>query len=349
MEDKKTALVTGACGFIGSHMVDFLLDQGYSVVATDTEQAYKGKHHLDPNVCFIPADITEKTGLIQVFYNPDRHFDYVFHIAAIFDYTKPPHLLYKVNVEGTYNLLNMIRKTRQKPAIVVWSSGSVYGVTGEMPAYETTPVSPKNNYERSKLEQERLALSFAKANDLPLAVIRPAAVYGPRSKYGVAIPVLMVASGQIPFIIGPGKYSQSFVHVQDVCQAAEFLATRITATHGEIYNICDSSRYTAEEMFLWVEKCLRETGRNDVKFLRISGRAFHYPLWGLKPLLWWNDFRYTKRGLRPKIERDLVDYLNAPFLMSNLKIRLLNFELAYPDAREGVKKTIEWYAKEGLI
>ena len=198
-------------------------------------------------------------------------------------------------------------------------------------------------------EQEKLALYFAKSYNLKLSVIRPAAVYGPRSKYGAAVPIIMIASGQIPFIIGPGNYIESFVHVLDVCRAAEFVAENIDRTNGQIFNVCDSSRFTIEEMFLWVEKCLQEVGRDDVKLLRFAGKPIHYPLWWLKPLLWWNDWRYGSGGVRPKVERDLIDYLASPFLMSNSKIRFLGFEFLYPDAKIGVKETIEWYKKEGLL
>lgn len=357
---RKTALVTGACGFIGSHMVDYLLRLGWVVVATDTDRAFQEK--LDfirdrwgsngGNFWFFTADLTDPPSLDDAILPALRqfNFDAVFHIAAVFNYSASPQLLHQVNVEGTYNLLKAVKENCPKPpSVVVWSSGSVYGVTGYEAVYETDRVNPKNNYERSKLEQEKVAFDFAREYGLALSVIRPAAVYGSRSKYGAAVPIMMIASGQIPFVIGSGEFVESFVHVEDVCRAAEFIAENSGKTSGQIYNVCDNSRYSIEEMFLWVEKCLQNAGRKDVQLLRFGERLFHYPTWALKPLMWWNKWRYVKRGLAPKVEQDLIDYIGSPFLMSNTKLRLLGFELAHPDAKAGIKEMIEWYKKEGLL
>lgn len=356
---RKTALVTGACGFIGSHMVDYLLKLGWVVVATDTVRAFERDDFIHDffedslgSFWFFSADLTDPSSLENAILPALRqfNFDAVFHVAAIFNYSASPQLLHQVNVEGTCNLLKAVKENCPKlPSVVAWSSGSVYGITGHEAVCENSPVNPKNNYERSKLEQERAAFDFAKEYGLKLSVIRPAAVYGPRSKYGAAVPITMIASGQIPFIIGSGEFVESFVHVEDVCRAAEFIAQNSDKTSGQIYNVCDSSRYSIEEMFLWVEKCLQDAGRKDVQLLRFGKRLFHYPLWALKPLMWWNKWRYVDRRLAPKVERDLIDYIGSPFLMSNTKLRLLGFELAHPDAKAGIKEMIERYKKEGLL
>src|SRR3989344_6452026 len=121
---KPTALVTGACGFIGSHMVDYLLGQGYKVTATDTEQAFLlasvyNKHAVrrlsDPFCEFLAANLNNPKSLEEIF---KTEFNDVFAVASVFDYTKPPQLLYQVNVEGMFNLLNAIKNAEQSPKIV---------------------------------------------------------------------------------------------------------------------------------------------------------------------------------------------------------------------------------------
>lgn len=339
------ALITGACGFVGRHMLDLLIKKGgFEVTATDLHC----KKQLDPKIKFDQADLTDQSSLENIF--KKRPFDYVFHAAAIFDYSAPPASLRKVNVDGTKNLLSLIKKYSPRAITVLWSSGAIYGGADKIAAEESLP-RPENNYELSKLEQEKAAGKF---KDLKLIVIRPAAVYGPGSVYGAATTLFMIARGQIPFLIGNGKSAASLVHVSDVVGAALYLAERYNRISSEIktgkpeikyiFNISDDSQYTNDELFLWMEKCLRDEGRTDVKLLR-----FHYPIWALKPLVWLNSYWAKKSGKRPPLEADLAGYLGASRLMSNAKLKSLGYQLRYPDTKIGIKETIEHYKEAGMI
>lgn len=350
-ENMNVLVTGGATGFIGSHMTDLLIQQGYNVTITTTNKLLSKKSYLNPPATVVYADLTDQKSVLALF-SSGKTYDYVFHTAAIYDYSALQDTLDKVNVDGTYNLLTAVKKFSPSAVIVVWGSGAVYGNTGENVAVEETPLKPKNNYERSKAKQEETALSFS--DDLKIVVIRPAAVYGPRSMYGAAVPLFMIANGQIPCIIGTGKTPAFLVHVVDVVRSALFLAENYNTVNAKIktgdsrtkfvFNVNDDSLYSFEEIFYWVEKCLHEAGRTDVKLLHIR-----FPLWLLKPIIWINTRWAKKTGKRPPIEQDLVDYLTCPIVMSNKKIKSLGFHFRYPDAKIGIKETISWYINQGLL
>lgn len=326
----KLFLVTGACGFVGSHMVDFLLSKGHTVRATDL----KAKSHVANRLGteFIKADLTRKETLKSLFEN----VDYVFHIAAIFDYWAPWEILYKVNVEGTKNLCETALDFDIK-SMVIWSSGAVYGVPKQVPVKETDKTAPVNKYEKSKALQEKVALKFYEENGLPIVILRPASIYGPRSKYGTAILLFLLAKGWLRAILGDGKSRPALVHVRDVVGAAYFLHDKREAI-GEIFNIADDSKYTVEELLLAAAKTL------NVKIYRI-----HIPMWILNLLASLSECYAKITGKRPLIERDAIRYLTYDSLMDNSKIKSLGYKLVYPDALIGLKETIDWYKRAGWI
>ncbi len=326
----KLFLVTGACGFVGSHMVDFLLSKGHTVRATDL----KAKSHVANRLGteFIKADLTRKETLKSLFEN----VDYVFHIAAIFDYWAPWEILYKVNVEGTKNLCETALDFDIKN-MVIWSSGAVYGVPKQVPVKETDKTAPVNKYEKSKALQEKVALKFYEENGLPIVILRPASIYGPRSKYGTAILLFLLAKGWLRAIPGDGKSRPALVHVRDVVGAAYFLHDKREAI-GEIFNIADDSKYTVEELLLAAAKTL------NVKIYRI-----HIPMWILNLLASLSECYAKITGKRPLIERDAIRYLTYDSLMDNSKIKSLGYKLVYPDALIGLKETIDWYKRAGWI
>ena len=327
----KLALVTGACGFVGSHMLNLLIEKGIEVRATDLESVDRG--YVDRlGVEFVPADLTRKETLRPVL----QEADYVFHTASVFDYSAPWNLLYQVNVEGTRNLCEVALET--SPEIIVhWSSGAIYGISKELPTKETSPIEPSNNYEKSKWMQEQTALEFYRKYGLPVTVVRPASAYGRRSRYGAMIPIFMLARGELRAIPGSGKTMGAFVHVKDVVGSALFLASRKEAV-GESYNVADDFHYTNEELLLYASELL------DVKM-----RKFHIPALLINFMAWWSEWRAKLEGKKPVIERDAVKYLFHDYWLDNSKIKELGYKLVYPDIKEGLKETIRWYKDEGWL
>jgi UDP-glucose 4-epimerase len=241
-----------------------------------------------------------------------------------------------VNVEGTRNLFETALETNPK-IIVHWSSGAVYGISKELPTKETSHVEPSNNYEKSKWMQEQTALEFYRKYGLPVTVIRPASIYGPRGRYGAITPIFMLAKGKLPAIPGSGKTMGAFVHVKDVAGSALFLAGKKEAI-GESFNIADDSHYSNEELLLYAAELL------DVKI-----RKFHIPALAINFMARWSGWKAKLGGKKPEIERDAVKYLFHDYWLDNSKIKELGYKLIYPDIKEGLKETIKWYKDEGWL
>ncbi|MBI4055718.1 MAG: NAD-dependent epimerase/dehydratase family protein [Elusimicrobia bacterium] len=322
------ALVTGACGFVGSHMVELLLEKGCRVLATDHPAA-------DPSALpspaeFIPADLTQPESLRPIL---SRSFQKVFHIAAIFDYSAPWRKLWEVNCLGTENLLRQLTvKKGELQSIVVWSSGSIYGNNFRKEALkETEPPAPKNNYERSKLLQEEIALAFCQREKLPIAVIRPSAIYGPRSRYGLAVPVFLMRKGLLKMIPGDGQAIGGYIHVRDVAGAAEFLSNQKEAV-GQVYNLTDDNTTTIENSFFHVAKTL------GVRLYPI-----HIPMPLIRAAAWLDQTVCRLLGKRPTLEPDFVEYLSQDFWMDNAKLKALGYRFEFPDFKVGLEQTIRWY------
>ncbi|MFH1539548.1 MAG: NAD(P)-dependent oxidoreductase [bacterium] len=329
-KQQPTALVTGACGFAGSHTTDELIAKGYKVVATDLESA--DRKWLNPAAEFIPADITNIETLKPLFKNG---VDYVFHPAAVFDYEAPWELCEKVNVGGMRNMCEMALKKRVK-RFVLFSTVSVYGwpEPHELPVRENNPKRPGTNYEKSKWMQEEVGMEYHEKG-LPVTTIRPAPVYGPRNTYGVATMLFLMA--KFPILPFPVNLNNNFVsvHVKDVANAAIFLANNKKAV-GEAYNVSDCSNYTIKEFVnhvcpLMGVKVIPTFIPQDVLYVLGNQVA--------------DASRRIARfvGGRPLVEKDMVYYLKADYAFSNEKLRSLGYQFVYPDMFPGMDETIEWY------
>ena len=323
--------MTGACGFVGSHVLDLLIEKGFEVRATDLESA-DHSYIERVGVEFVPADLTRKATLPSVL----QEVDYVFHTASVFDYSSSWNHLHKVNVEGTRNLCELALDTNPK-IIVHWSSGAIYGLSKEFPTKEISPIEPSNNYEKSKWMQEQAVLEFHKKYGLPVTILRPASIYGPRSKYGAAIPIFLLARGKLRAIPGSGETRGAFVHVKDVAESALFLATKKKAV-GESYNIADDSHYTTEELLQYAAEHL------DVKIVKSHIRASM-----IKIMAWWFEWKAKLKSEKPLIERDAVEYLFHDYWLDNSKIKDLGYKLIHPEVKTGLKETIKWYKDEGWL
>jgi nucleoside-diphosphate-sugar epimerase len=326
----QTAVVTGACGFVGTHMVDLLVEKNYTVRATDLKNA--DKTYLSKDAEFVAADITNKDDVKKVL----KDADLLFHVASVFDFYAPWHVLYKVNVLGTRNLCECAVEENIK-CMVHWSSGAIYGIPKQLPSTEKSPIAPSNNYEKSKAEQEKVVFKFHTEHNLPVVIIRPAVIYGKRSKYGVSTAIFMLAKGQLPAIPGSGKNIGTYVHVADVVNSALFLVNKPFAI-GEVYNIADDTHYSSEELLLHV-----------ADLLGIKIFPFHIPASIIKMLVKWSEWSVKGSAKKPKLERDAIAYLFNSYWLDNSKLKSTGYELIYPDIKVGLKEVIEWYRTAGWI
>ncbi len=235
-------LVTGGCGFIGSHLVDALLRDEHEVVILDNLSSGKMENiqHVSTEVQFYKEDVRDLDAL-RVLMNG---VDYVCHEAAISSVPgsiADPLTANEVNVTGTLNVLMAAREAKVKRVIFA-SSSAVYGDAPTLPKIETMRPMPMSPYAASKLAGETCMQVFYHSYGLETVSLRYFNVFGPRqdphSQYAAVIPRFITAllNDDKPTIYGDGTQSRDFVYVQNVVQA-NLLAMRAEQTRGEAVNI----------------------------------------------------------------------------------------------------------------
>ena len=230
MAESRKALVTGGAGFIGSHLVDRLLFEGFRVAIVDDLSAGKIQN-LNPAATFYHTDITQAA--VDEVFNREQP-DLVFHLAArvsVASSAQNPVDNAEVNVIGTLKLLDSARKIGLEKFIFASTGGAIYGNPEENPCSESTPVEPVSPYGLSKHMAEQYIALFHRLYRLNFTNLRYGNVYGPRQDaFGEAgvIPIFIQAmlEGNIPRIFGDGDQERDFVYVDDIVEA------NIQAIHG---------------------------------------------------------------------------------------------------------------------
>jgi len=348
---KPRSLVTGACGFIGSLMVEVLVEAGHEVIATDIESTYETKDKFkkaavdavrNTSARFVPSDVTRMSSLEKL----PQDVDYIFHVASIFSYGIPWKALYKVNVQGTMNLIELALKNKNLKRMVVWGAGGVYGLPERHPIPfkedESMP-DPGNNYLRSKAQQEMYVMQMGKKKGLPYTIIRPTTVYGPRGYYGGG--QMLIGLATMPVVAVPKNFTGRipFIHVRDVARAALHLSQHSKAVM-EVYNTNDDSQMSTKEFFKFMADL------RDKRFLLLPS-INHMAIRKLAKTLGAIEGFVTGDLLKigPFMETDAVDYLNGDFVYSNEKLKSTGFEFLYPDPRPGIKESIDWFIRNGWM
>ena len=239
---KPIALVTGGAGFIGSHMVDLLMAEGFQVRIVDNlvggREANIAHHASNPDVDFEQADIRDLTADQALF--DDLRF--VFHFAGIGDIVpsiEHPSDYLSVNVQGTVQVLEGARRAGVDKFVYAASS-SCYGLAA-VPTNEHHPIDTKYPYALSKYLGEQTALHWHQVYGLPVNSIRIFNAYGTRSRtsgvYGAVFGVFLrqKLAGEPLTVVGDGTQRRDFLYVTDVARA--FYAAARTAKVGEIYNL----------------------------------------------------------------------------------------------------------------
>lgn len=344
------ALVTGAAGFMGSHMVEILRENGWEVRATDLPSALEKDDLVRgrfPSVLrkngteVVASDLTKKDTLTGI----AKGVDIVFHIAAIFDYTVPYEILQKVNVEGTRNLLDSVLETGGVKRFMNWGAGGVYGwsVKNGVPIKESDPKTPTNNYLQTKWDQEQLVHSYYPRHKLACTSIRPTTVYGPRAVYGGGMFLMQPAKMKVVQVPRNFKFQIPFIHVRDVCRSAFFLSQKPEAVN-EAYNTTDPNPMPTTDYFRLVAETM---GRKFILLPPIPVGLFKgVSIFLANVLGWWSRHVSHKR---PAIERDPLDYIGIEFVYDIGKLQALGFNFEYPDPRIGIRDTLMWYKQQGWI
>ena len=217
------ALVTGGAGFIGSWVVDYLVNEGFEVVVIDNLSTGK-KENLNKKAGFYQLDIRDKK-IADIFKNEKP--DCVFHLAAQMDVRKSiinPVEDANVNILGSLNILNNCVANKVKKIIFSSSGGAIYGDNVEVPSSETEKEKPISPYGVAKLAVEKYLGFYKKVYGLDYASLRYANVYGPRQNSKgeagvIAIFSDKILSGEKVKINGSGKQTRDFVYMKDVAKA----------------------------------------------------------------------------------------------------------------------------------
>ncbi len=225
-QNKTRVLVTGADGFIGSHLTEALLDKGYAVRALSQYNSFNNWGWLEeihhPDLEVVTGDVRDPNYCREI----TRGIDTVYHLAALiaipYSYVAPDSYV-DTNIKGT---LNMCQATRDNGVrrIVVTSTSEVYGTALRVPIDEGHPKQPQSPYSATKIGADAIALSFHNAFELPVVVARPFNTYGPRQSARAIIPTIIsqIASGQREIKVGDLSPTRDFNFVLDT--AAGFIA-----------------------------------------------------------------------------------------------------------------------------
>jgi len=251
-------MVTGGAGFIGSHIVDNLITEGYDVIVIDDLSSGRDKN-INKKAKFYKLDIQDSR--LESIFQQEKP-DYVNHHAAQIDVRRSvtdPSLDAKINVLGTINILQNCTKYNVKKVVFASSGGAIYGEQETFPAPETHPLRPISPYGITKLVAEHYLYYYKTVFGLDYVTLRYSNVYGPRQNpFGeagvVAIFVQKMINGEQPVINGDGEQTRDFVYVGDVGRA-NMLALK-SNTSECVFNIGTGTETSVNQIFINLKKII---------------------------------------------------------------------------------------------
>ena len=309
----KSVLVTGADGFIGSHLVETLVKQGVKVRALCLYNSFNNWGWLDQspvknNIEVVCGDVRDS----QFCRHITKDVDTVFHLAALiaipYSYIAPESYV-DTNVNGT---LNMIAASRDNGVsrFLHTSTSEVYGTAQTVPISEQHPMQPQSPYSASKIGADAMAMSYWHAFKYPVTIVRPFNTYGPRQSARAVIPTIIsqLAAGKTDIKLGDLKPTRDFNFVSDTCQGFIDLA-KSEKVVGETVNLSSGKEISIGDLFYLI---------ND--------------LMGTKAKIVMDDIRIRPEG--SEVFRLLGDHSKAT--------KLANYAPQVA-LRDGLKQTIEWF------
>tara|TARA_Y100000588_G_scaffold388688_1_gene489518 strand:+ start:4233 stop:5210 length:978 start_codon:yes stop_codon:yes gene_type:complete len=305
-------LITGADGFIGSHLTEILVKNNYEVRALSQYNSFNNWGWLEDIECLddievISGDIRDLSFCRSL----TKNIDVVFHLAALigipYSYTAPDSYL-ETNIRGTMNMCHAVMDSSVQQLIYT-STSEVYGTALYIPIDEKHPLQPQSPYSASKIAADAMAMSFFNAYDLPLTIARPFNTYGPRQSARAVIPniIAQIASGIKKIKLGSVSPTRDFNYVEDTCNGFISLLNQ-NSTIGEVYNIGSNSEVSILEVF----NLIKELMDSDVEIFKEEERI---------------------RPENSEVQRLVCD---------NTKIKNATGYKQSVDLEQGLKKTIDW-------
>lgn len=308
-------LVTGADGFIGSHLVEKLVEKGLDVRAFVFYNSFNSWGWLDSidkktlkNIEIYQGDIRDPNSIRDAL----KDIDIVFHLAALiaipFSYMSPDSYI-DTNIKGTLNVLQASKLLNTK-RILVTSTSEVYGSAKYVPIDEKHPLQGQSPYSASKIGADKISESFYRSFNLPISIVRPFNTYGPRQSARAVIPTIItqLLSGEESIKLGSLSPTRDFTYVKDTIEGFIEIA-KSDLTIGEEINIASAKEISIKDL---AEELIKQINPN-AKIISDDNR------------------------LRP--EKSEVTRL----LGDNTKIKsLTNWKPEY-SFKDGIRETIEWF------
>lgn len=309
----KKVLVTGADGFIGSHLTEMLVHQGYQVRALAYYNSFNDWGWLETVSCKNEVEVV--TGDVRdPFFCKEitKDIDTVFHLAALiaipYSYVAPQSYV-DTNVNGTVNMCKAAMENGVKRFIQT-STSETYGTALYVPIDEKHPMQPQSPYSASKIAADAMAMSFFNSFNFPLTIARPFNTYGPRQSARAVIPTIIsqIAAGQKEIKLGDVSPTRDFSYVEDTCRGFLALAN-CTESIGKTVNIGSNFEISIKDTLDLIKKIMK----SDVNFI------------------------YDEHRVRP--EKSEVHRL---WCDNTLIHNLTGFKPSFP-IEKGLEKTIEWF------
>ena len=317
-------LVTGACGFIGSHLVEKLVKLNYNVKAFtnyNSQNSYGWIENIDSkilkNIEVIPGDIRDYEFLNK----KTKRVDAIIHLAALigipYSYHAPRSYV-DTNVTGTFNILDCA-KNNHVSKIFVTSTSEVYGTAQKVPIDETHSLNAQSPYAASKIGADQLALSFNKSFGLPVTILRPFNTFGPRQSARAIIPTIIsqiLKSDKIK--LGNLTPTRDFTYVEDTVEAFA-KALKASKISGEVINIGNNFEISIKDTL----EIIKEIFGKEVQLIK------------------------DKKRIRSKTSE-----VNRLIASTKKAQRLLKWKPQHAGKkgfRKGILKTINWFKKKENI
>lgn len=324
-------LVTGATGFIGSHLVDALVFEKRKVRCLVRRQS-NDSHLKKIGAEIFYGDLTDFNSLKGI----DREVETVYHLAAI---ARPmcivDEMYFKVNVEGTKNLLEIFKDIPLKKSIYMSSISAVGPSLDREPVNENTWPHPIDVYGQSKLAAEKLVLDFIKKYNLPIVILRPPMVFGPRDSE--MLKLFKIVKTKFFPICGSENGHFDFCYVGNLVKAC--LLAEEKGRVGEIYHVSNERAYTLREILGAISKAER---------IKLSPFCLPNSLMSFAGLLIESLGKIL--GFHPSFSRDTVRWMSTDFWVSDIsKIKKeLNYQPEY-SLDEGIQETVRWYQENNFL
>lgn len=300
---KKISVVTGGAGFLGSHLVDYLVEKKHQVYVIDnfsTGHKDNIKHHLkNKKIRLIKKDILNLPNNLSCL----KNCDYAFHFAGLGDIVPSishPEKYFKTNVYGTFKVLEILRSNKKLKKMVYAASSSCYGIA-KVPTNEKNKIDPKYPYALTKYMGEQLVIHWNKIYKMPINSVRIFNTYGPRVRttgaYGSVIGVFFKQrlAGKPLTLVGNGQQRRDYLHAKDLSRAFYDVAQK--GKRGAIYNL-------GANRPIKIKKLVEIIGGNIINLPKRPG----------EPNCTWADIRKIKKDTKwkPKIlfEDGIKEMLN---------------------------------------